>query len=41
MPQLNHIGPENKEARSGRKLGKCKSQEKSDFAMGEGMSLKK
>lgn len=41
MPQLDHSGPEGKGRQSGRKLGKCKPKEKSDYAWGEGMAKKR
>ena len=41
MPHLNHTGPEQKGPKTGRKLGKCKDKEKSEYKLGEGMGLKR
>jgi len=43
MPQLDGTGPEKKGARSGRGLGRCKSNEKSNdqTRLGTGMALKR
>lgn len=41
MPHLNKTGPEKKGPKTGRKLGKCKSNEKSDFELGVGMGAKR
>ena len=41
MPQLNHTGPEKKGPKTGRKLGKCKDKEKTEYKLGEGMGMKR
>lgn len=41
MPHLNYKGPEEKGSRTGRKLGKCKDKEKSEYVLGEGMGKKR
>lgn len=41
MPHLDHTGPEKKGPGTGRKLGKCKSKEKSEYKLGEGMRKKR
>ncbi|HHT23511.1 MAG TPA: DUF5320 family protein [Bacteroidales bacterium] len=35
MPRLNHTGPEGKGSKTGRKLGKCKKNEKEMENLGE------
>ncbi|MDA3930232.1 MAG: DUF5320 family protein [Prolixibacteraceae bacterium] len=43
MSRLNHKGPENEGAKTGRKLGKCKKVqgEETDFQFGQGMGMKR
>ncbi|PLX18524.1 MAG: hypothetical protein C0597_06090 [Marinilabiliales bacterium] len=41
MPQLDRTGPENKGSKTGRRLGMCKSSEKSDSELGKGMGLRR
>lgn len=41
MAHLDHMGPENKGPKTGRKLGKCKKDEKSEFEFGVGMGMKR
>jgi len=41
MPQLDKSGPENMGPKTGRKLGKCKNKEESDYELGKGLGLKK
>ncbi len=41
MPQLDKSGPEKKGSKTGRKLGKCKNKEKSEYELGKGLDLKK
>jgi len=41
MVHLDHKGPENKGPKTGRKLGKCKKDENSEFEIGIGMGMKR
>ncbi|PKP34758.1 MAG: hypothetical protein CVU00_05490 [Bacteroidetes bacterium HGW-Bacteroidetes-17] len=41
MAHLDHKGPENKGPKTGRKLGKCKTDVKSEFEFGVGMGMKR
>ena len=41
MPHLNHTGPEHEGPKTGRKLGKCKNKEKSEYELGKGMGAKR
>ena len=41
MPQLDNTGPEGKGSKTGRKLGKCKSKDKGNYDLGEGMGKRR
>ncbi len=42
MPQMDSTGPENKGSQSGRKLGKCVSNQEKDISMlGKGMGKRR
>ena len=41
MAHLDHTGPENKGSKTGRKLGKCKNNENSEFELGVGMGARR
>lgn len=41
MPHLDHKGPENKGSGTGRRLGLCKKEKKTDWPLGQGMGKRR